>query len=1032
MNINVSRWSIRNPVAVSLLFILLTVLGLISFRALNIRNMPDIDLPIVTVSIIYPGASPATMEAEVVNKVEGTLSTVAGVKHTTVTIVDGVAAFTMEFPLGKNVQEALEDVRSAIATVRAQLPPEVREPRITRQDMSRQTLLAYAVRSSERDAVELSQLMEDIIRPRLALISEVSKVTLAGTVRHELRVDLQPAAMAALGIGAGDVSRQLKRAYSNNVAGVALVGQREQQIRVLAQVDAVLDIGQLTIPLADGRTVRLSDIATIYDGPAERTSAAFLDGQPVIALELAQAKQGDQIKFRNRVHAALADVQAQYPDLQFVETMDFVEIAQNSYHSLLKMLGEGAVLITTIVWFFLRNGRATFISAFSLPMSIIPAFIGMALLGFTINVISLLAIILVIGVLVDDSIVEVENITRHMHMGKSPLQAALDATDEIGLAVVATTFTIVVVFLPTAFMGGIGGLFFRQFGLTVVFAALASLVVARMFTPMLAAYWLKDNKKSAAEHIEPFWMGAYMRLASWCVQHRAATIACTLAFFAASLALLPLLPKGFIPADNSTYTQITLELPPGTRIPESVAMVRQVQQRLADMGEIKQTYTTMGEGSNSSVGMVSVAQGEGSRAILTLQMAPRKQRRSKVEIQADIVQRLADLPGVRVFVGLGVSNDKYQISLVSYDRAALQRAADALEPQLRAIAGIHGVQAGSQLQRTEVAAHIDFERAADLGLTAADVAYTLRLATQGDYEEYLPKFDMDKRQIPVRVKLHDSARTDLGALENLLIPRSSGPAVRLGDVARLSLASGPVSLRHLDGQHSAGFVVSIGSLNMGDVTRQVMQLPAIQNLPPEVQVKETGDSEARAELFTSFASAMLVGALLIYAVLVLLFKDFLQPVTLLISLPLATGGSFVAMLLAHASFSLPTMIGFIMLMGIVTKNSILLVDYIILARQGGEHGAGMERLPAVLDACHKRARPIVMTSLAMGFGMLPIALGLSDADMSFSSPMGVTVVGGLVTSTVLSLIVVPVVYTLVDDVQQWLRRRMFTAQQGGG
>jgi len=448
-------------------------------------------------------------------------------------------------------------------------------------------------------------------------------------------------------------------------------------------------------------------------------------------------------------------------------------------------------------------------------------------------------------------------------------------------------------------------------------------------------------------------------------------------------------------------------------------MVRKAQQRLEDMHEVEHVYVTMGEGNTASVGMVSTAQSEGSRATLTLQLAARKQRRAKVQIQEDIVQRLADLPGVRVFVGLGVSNDKYQINLVSYDRAALQRAADTLEPQLRAIPGIHGVQAGSQLQRTEVAAHIDFERAADLGITAADVAYTLRLATQGDYEEYLPKFDMDKRQIPVRIKLHDSARTDLAALENLLIPRNSGPAVRLGDVAHLSLASGPVSLRHLDGQHSADFIISIGKQNMSDVTRQVMQLPVIRDLPPTVQLKETGDSEARAELFTSFASAMLIGALLIYAVLVLLFKDFLQPVTLLVSLPLATGGSFIAMLMAQASFSLPTMIGFIMLMGIVTKNSILLVDYIIIARQ-----EGMARLAAVRDACHKRARPIVMTSLAMGFGMLPIALGLGDSDMSFSSPMGVTVVGGLVTSTLLSLIVVPVVYTLVDDVQGWVRGRL--------
>jgi len=1019
--LNISRWSIRNPVATTLLFILLTTLGLLCFKALNVRNMPDIDLPMVTVSIVYPGASPTTLESEVVNKVEGVLTTVAGVKHTSATIVDGVVAFVMEFPLGKNVQEALEDTRSAIAGVRAQLPPEVREPIIAQHDISKQTLLAYAVHSNVRDDIALSQWLEDVVRPRLALVSQVSRVSLTGLVRRELRVDLQPEAIAALGISATEVSRQLKRAYSNNVAGMALLGQREQQIRVLARVDDPLDIGQLRIPLNDGRTVRLHDIADIYDGAADRTSAAFLNGQPMMGFELAQAKKGDQLQFRARVEKTLAQLQQEYPDIEFSKTLDFVEVAQGSYEGSQKLLAEGIFLTITVVWFFLRNGRATLISAFSLPMSIIPAFIGMLALGFTINVISVLAIILVIGVLVDDTIVEIENITRHMDMGKTPLQAALDATDEIGLAVVATTFTIVAVFFPTAFMGGIGGLFFRQFGLTVVFAVLASLVVARMLTPMLAAYCLKahPHKAKTAKSAEPRWLAVYMRLSHWCVQHRFITLLCTLGFFLASLALLPLLPKGFIPADNNTYTQVTLEMPPGTRFTEQVAVVRQAQHKLSDIAEIEQIYATLGS-SSSGEGFIGVGHGTGTRASLTLKLAPRKQRRSKVAIQSSIVEKLADLPGVRVNVGLGVSNDKYQMHLVSDDKAALQQAASALEPQIRGIAGIHGVQAGSHVQRTEVAVEMDFARAADLGITASDVAHTLRLATVGDYEEYLPKFDEEKRQIPIRIKLNDRLRSDLTALENLLIPSSHAGPVRLKEVARLSLASGPVSLRRLDGQHSAGFTVSIGNINMGDLTQQVAQLPAIQHLPPGVQFKETGDSEARAELFTSFASAMLIGALLIYAVLVLLFRDFLQPVTLLVSLPLATGGSFVAMLLTGKSFSLPTMIGFIMLMGIVTKNSILLVDYAIMAQKD----QGMERLDAVLDACHKRARPIVMTSLAMGFGMLPIALGLGNSDMSFSSPMGVTLVGGLVTSTLLSLIVVPVMFICADDVRQWLKRRM--------
>ena len=651
----------------------------------------------------------------------------------------------------------------------------------------------------------------------------------------------------------------------------------------------------------------------------------------------------------------------------------------------------------------------------ALPLSIIPAFIGMYLLGFSINIITLLALSLVVGILVDDAIVEVENIVRHLRMGKSPYEAAMEAADEIGLAVIATTFSLIAVFLPTAFMSGIAGRFFKQFGWTAALAVFASLVVARLLTPMMAAYMLKPLAPQAHE---PRWLATYMRASAWCLRHRILTIAGALLFFVGSIALIPLLPSGFIPADDNAQTQVNLELPPGSVLADTRAAVAQAAERVQRVGHVQSIYTTIGGGSAGTDPFAGGAgAGDPRKATLTLRLAPRGERPLKQAIEQRLREALADLPGVRVKIGLGGSNDKYVLALASEDPQALASAARSVEQGIRTIAGIGGVSSNASLVRPEIAVRPDFARAADLGVTSSAIAETLRVATVGDYDQYLPKLNLAQRQIPIVVRLNDSAREDLSVLERLAAPGANGP-VRLAEVATLEVAGGPAVISRYDRARNVNFEIELGSRGLGEVTDAVKNLPAVRNLPGSVRLIDVGDAEMMGELFASFGLAMLTGVVCIYIVLVLLFKDVLQPVTILMALPLSLGGAFVGLLIAGKSFSMPSLIGLVMLMGIATKNSILLVEYAIVARR--DHG--MSRLDALLDACHKRARPIIMTTLAMGAGMLPIALALGDADMSFRSPMAVAVIGGLLTSTVLSLLVVPAVFTYVDDLGQWLRR----------
>ena len=1023
---NVSAWSIRNPIPAVMLFVLLTFGGLLSFNAMKVQNFPDIDLPTVTVSASLPGAAPSQLETDVVRKLENSIATVQGLKHITSKVQDGTATLIVEFRLEKPVQEAVDDVRSAVQRVRADLPADVRDPVVTKLDLAGQPVLAFTISSSKLDAEGLSWFVDNEVTKKLLALPGVGAVNRVGGVTRQVHIDLDPVKLQALGASTADISRQLRQVQTESAGGRFDLSGSEQPVRTLATVQSAGELNALQIALSDGRRVRLDQVARISDTIAEPRSAALLDGKPVVGFEVARSRGESEVEVGARIQSALADLRVQQPDIQLTEAFNFVKPVEEEYNGSLHLLYEGAILAVLVVWLFLRDWRATFVSAVALPMSVIPAFIGMYLLGFSINIISLLALSLVIGILVDDAIVEVENIVRHLRMGKSPYDAAMEAADEIGLAVIATTFTLIAVFLPTAFMSGVAGKFFKQFGWTAALAVFASLVVARVLTPMMAAYILKPL---VGAEKDPGWLQIYMRMASWCMTHRFTTMVLATLFFIGSLAMIPLLKTGFIPPDDNSQTQVYISLAPGSTLAQTTAMAEETRKRVMQVPHVRSVYTTVAGGSAGGDPFASFGTPETRKATLTIQLDPRGDRPRKQVVENNIRNALETLPGVRSTVGLGGSGEKYILALSGDDPVALTTAARAVERDLRTIAGLGNITSTASLIRPEIAVRPDFARAADMGVTSSTIAETLRVATLGDYDVSLPKLNLAQRQVPIVVKLEDSARKNLSLLERLAVPSARGP-VMLGQVANITVEGGPAVIDRYDRSRNVNFEIELSGTGLGDAKAAAMKLPAIRNLPPGVRVAEVGDAEVMTELFASFGLAMLTGVLCIYIVLVLLFKDFLHPVTILCALPLALGGAFVGLLVAHKALSMPSLIGLIMLMGVATKNSILLVEYAIVARRGRDGSDGrpavapMSRWDALRDACHKRARPIIMTTIAMGAGMLPIAVGFGAADSSFRSPMAVAVIGGLITSTVLSLLVVPAVFTYIDDIEHWIKRML--------
>ena len=1011
---NVSSWSIKNPIPAVMLFVLLTFAGMLAFNSMKVQQFPDLELPTVTVAASLPGAAPAQLETEVARKLENAIAPLQGLKNIYTKVQDGGVTVTAEFRLEKPTQEAMDDVRSAVQGVRSDLPSDVRDPVVSKVNLSGAPILALTISSPKMDDEALSWFVDNTVARRLLGVKGVGSVVRVGGVNRQVDVALDPLKLQSLGTTAADISRQLRLVQTESAGGRADLGGSEQPMRTLATVKTVEELAKLQLVLSNGRSVRLDEVATVKDTVAEPRALALLNGVSVVGFEITRSKGASEVEVGAAVNAALEELKAQYPDIELTQAFDFVAPVAEEFDASMTMLYEGAILAVIVVWLFLRNFRSTLVSAVALPLSVIPAFIGMAYLGFSINTVTLLALSLVIGVLVDDAIVEVENIERHMNMGKTPYQAAMEAADEIGLAVVATTFTLIAVFLPTAFMAGIPGKFFKQFGWTAALAVFASLVVARVLTPMMAAFVMKP---SARAHKDPFWMDAYLRTSKWALSHRWITMGAAGAFFVGSILLIPLLPTGFIPPDDNSQTQVYIELPPGSTLAQTRTAAEAARQLLSKVDHIKSVYTTIGGGAAGSDPFAPAGTAEVRKATLTVLLTERGQRPRKQGIENQIRTAMSALPGVRSKVGLGGSGEKYQLVLTGEDPQALATAAAAVEKDLRTIPGLGSITSSASLIRSEIAVRPDFAKAADLGVTSTAIGDTLRIATVGDYDTALAKLNLSQRQVPIVVKLESSARQDLEVLGRLMVPGVKGP-VMLSQVATLEMAGGPAVIDRLNRSRNVSFEVELSGSPLGDVAAAVAKLPSVTNLPAGVKQLTLGDAEVMGELFASFGLAMLTGVLCIYIVLVLLFKDFLHPFTILAALPLSLGGAFVGLLLADKSFSMPSLIGLIMLMGIATKNSILLVEYAIVARR--DHG--LNRFDALIDACHKRARPIVMTTLAMGAGMVPLAVGWGAADSSFRSPMAVAVIGGLMTSTLLSLLVIPSVFTLVDDVEHWIGR----------
>lgn len=1019
---NFSAWAIRNPVPSLLLFALLTLVGLYSLNRLAIQDFPDMDLPTVTISASLEGAAPAQLETEVARKIEDKLASLTLLDHITTTITDGSVSINVSFDLEKDSEEALNEVRNAVDSAKPDLPSKMNTPTVAKVTAAGSALLTYVVDAPNMREDELSWFIDNDISKALLSVKGVSSVARVGGIDREVHVDLDPALMTGMGVTLADVSQQLKAVQQDASGGRGEIGGQIQSFRVPAAVNDADAVATLQIPLSDGRRIRLDQVARVSDTHAERSTLAFVDGKPATGFQVTRQRGFSDVAVRDEIRAAVSAFQTTHPQAKIREISNTVEPIVDNYHGSMHLLLEGAILAVIVVWFFLRDWRATIISATALPLSIIPTFFAMQWLGFSLNTVSLLALALVIGILVDDAIVEVENIARHQGMGKTPFQAAMEAADEIGLAVIATTFTLVAVFLPTAFMGGIPGLIFRQFGLTASVAVIVSLLVARLLTPMMAAYFMK-----APQH-EPkgdsALMTRYLGWVSACLHHRGRTLLAACALFAVSLALVPFLSTAFMPAMDDGQTRVTLTLPPGSSLADTEKLALRADTLIRELPEVTRVFTSVGTASSGG-GMEASTSNAVNSADLTVDMTPRGKRPKQPVVEEKIRAKLAGLPGVRINVGRGNSGEKLEVTLASDDAGALANAAAALERDMRTLRGVGAVTSGTALQRPEIQIVPDAARAAQYGVTVDVLAEAVRLATYGDYSSSLNKLNLPQRQVSVRVQLDPAVRGDLDRIAGLRVRGSEGQ-VALSSLADIRIGSGPSQIDRIDRYRNVTLSVELNGRPLGEVMREVRALPAMKSLPQGVSIVEQGELQRMSEMLGSFGIAMAIGLLCVYVVLVLLFHDFLQPGTILMALPLAVGGALVALLATGGSFGMPAVIGVLMLMGIVTKNSILLVEYAIMARR--EHG--MSRFDALIDACHKRSRPILMTTIAMGAGMLPIAVGFG-ADPSFRQPMAIIVIGGLLTSTLLSLLVIPVVYTYVDDLAAYIKRRFHIGDKHG-
>jgi multidrug efflux pump subunit AcrB len=1005
MALNISAWSIRNPLPSVVFSIILLVLGWVSFTKLAVTRLPSADIPVISVAVSQFGAAPAELESQVTKTIEDGVSGVEGVRHISSSITDGLSLTTIQFALETNTDRALNDVKDAVTRIRSNLPQNVNEPLIQRVDVIGLPIVTYAAISPGKTPEQLSYFVDDVVKRALQGVRNVAQVERIGGVEREILVSLDPDRLQAAGLTAVDVSRRLRGTNVDLAGGRAEIGKNDQAIRTLAGAKTLNDLAGTMISLPAGGEVRLDDLGTVTDTIADRRTFARFNGEPVVALGIKRSKGASDVVVAAAVEKRIDALKAAYPDVELKLIDTSVDFTKGNYEAAISTLFEGAILAVIVVFLFLRDIRATIIAAISLPLSIFPAFWAMDMLGFSLNLVSFLAITLSTGILVDDAIVEIENIVRHMRMGKSPYRAALEAADEIGLAVIAISLTIIAIFAPASFMSGIAGQFFKQFGITVSVQVFFSLLAARFVTPVLAAYFMKDS-----HHNDPppgRVLKAYNGLVTWSVRHYFITVLAGFAIFAASIWSITLLPQGFLPAQDSARSLLAMELPPGTQLAFTEKTTEEIVARLRKRPEVKSVFV---DGGRVPPGTFEVR-----RAALIINYTPKHDRTiTQRELELAIGKELENVPDIRFW--FLDENGLRAISLVvtGTESGIVSNVAAELATQMKRIPIVANVISETSLDRPELRIQPRADLAARLGVSTESLSETIRVATIGDVGPALAKFDTGDRLVPIRVQLEDAARGELPVLEQLRVPLGGGRGgVPLSVVADIKLDQGPTSINRYDRERQATVAADlVGTAALGDATKKIYELPVMKSLPKGVKVSPSGDAESLAELSEGFATAITAGLMMVYAVLVLLFGTFLQPITILFSLPLSIGGAIAALLLTGKQLTTPVWIGILMLMGIVTKNAIMLVEFAVEAVREGK-----PRHEAIIDAGMKRARPIVMTTIAMAAGMMPSALAFG-AGGEFRSPMALAVIGGLIFSTVLSLVFVPAMFMLMDDVGQ--------------
>ncbi len=1003
MALNISALSIRKPLPAIVVALALLALGAASFAKLPITLLPNVDPPIVTVVVTQFGATPSELELQVTTKVEDAVSSVEGIRHIMSSVSDGISATTIMFGLDANTDRALAAVKDAVGRIRGDLPQSASEPLIHRVDAVGLGILTYAAISPGKSPEQLSHFVDDVVIRKLNDVPGISSVERIGGAEREVEIALNPDRLQVFGLTAAEVSQRLQATQAGH-GSQAQVGA--PALRFPAGTRSLAELAGTMIGLPRGGQVRLSDLGTVTDTIAEPRTFARLNSEPIVAFSILRAKGASDVTVAARVTKFIDQLKAEHPevDLKLIDTS--VRYTQGNYESALHTFFEGAALAVIVVFLFLRDLRATVIAAIALPLSIIPAFWVMHLLGFSLNLVSLLAVTLATGILVDDAIVEIENIVRHMRMGKSAYQAAIDAADEIGLAVIAISLTIVAVFAPVSFIGNIAGQYFKQFGLTIAAEVMFSLLAARLITPMLAAYFLKPNGRQ--EKTGPL-TGRYGRLVEWSVVNRYKTVLIGIVLFTLSILSIAtnLVSRDFQPTQDSGRSHLAIELPPGSQLDATRQLTDIVSERLHKRPEVASVFIDGGR--------IPPGTPEVRKAQLIINYVPKNQRSLSVQqLQASISKDLAEIPDMKFWFVDDYGARPVSRIVTGSDGAMVAKFAGELAVEMRRLPFITNILASTSLDRAELHIEPDSRLAAKLGVSSEALAESIRIATIGDVGS---GFDVNSgdRLIPIRVQLE--GRGDLRALETLKVPSAAGNSVPLGSVAKIDFRQGPVSINHFDRARAVTVAADLADgTALGDVEKALNALPLMQHLPPGISVRKSATAEAMDDLSSGFSEAMRNGLILVYVVLVILFASFLQPITILFSLPLSIGGAVLALLITGRPLSLPVIIGILMLMGIVTKNAIMLVDFSVRAI-----AKGMERTVAIVEAGKKRARPIIMTTVAMVAGMAPSALGFG-AGAEFRSPMAIAVIGGLLVSTFLSLLFVPAFFAVIDDLRLALQR----------